>query len=175
MKSSVFEFEFELDPAGLWLISGAFLIGDAKTDEADGMGMIFHAVHQLFGKGKDVVLGTKDVVDGDAASDLLEVLELDFQRQGAAFEIVFLNTADEFEHSVIEVDGDIGILVNILFEGPLTTDRLALPFGNNGPIVDTSGDVDTQFDTTFVVCHIQKSLIERDGFYQVGIVVEDVM
>ena len=31
-----FEFEFELNPAGLWLISGAFLIGNAKTDEADG-------------------------------------------------------------------------------------------------------------------------------------------
>ena len=70
---SVFEFEFELDPTGLWLISSAFLIGNAKTDEADGMGMIFHAVHQLFGKGKDVVLGTKDVIDGDAARDLLEI------------------------------------------------------------------------------------------------------
>ena len=86
---SVFEFEFELDPTGLCLISSAFLIRDAKTDEANRMGMVFHAVHQLFGKGKDVVLGTKDVIDGDAASDLLEVLELDFQRQGAALEVVF--------------------------------------------------------------------------------------
>ena len=116
MTLSVFEFEFELDPAGLYLISGAFLIGDAKTDEADGMGMVFHAVHQLFGKGKDVVLGTKDVIDGDAASDLLEVLELHFQRQGAAFEIVFLNATDEFEHGVIEMDGDIGILADVFLE-----------------------------------------------------------
>ena len=90
MKSSVFEFEFELDPAGLWLISGGFLIRDAKTYEANRMGMVFHTVHQLFGKGKDVVLGTKDVIDGNAACNLLEVLEFHFQRQGAALEVVFL-------------------------------------------------------------------------------------
>ena len=136
-----FEFEFELNPAGLWLIGGAFLIGNAKTDKADGMGMVFHAVHQLFGKGKDVVLGTKDVIDGDAASDLLEVLEFHFQRQGAALEVVFLNATDEFEHGVIEMDGDIGILADVLFESPLTTDRLALPFGNNRAIIDTTGEV----------------------------------
>ena len=116
---SVFEFEFELDPAGLWLISGGFLIGDAETYEANRMGMVFHAVHQLFGKGKEVVLGTKDVIDGDAARDLLEVSEFNLQCQRAPFEIRFFNTAYQLQNGMIQMDGDICILADILFEGLL--------------------------------------------------------
>ena len=63
--------------------------------------MELHLLHQLFGQWKDLVFGAEDVVNRDAAGDLLEVQELDFQRQGATLEVIFLDTSDQFQHRVI--------------------------------------------------------------------------
>ena len=56
--------------------------------------MELHLLHQLLGQRKDFVFGAENMINSDAASDLLEVQELHFQRQGAALEAVFLDAPD---------------------------------------------------------------------------------
>ena len=56
--------------------------------------MELHLLHQLFGQRQNLVLGAENMINSDAASDLLEVQELHFQCQGAALEVVLLDAPD---------------------------------------------------------------------------------
>ena len=67
------------------------------------------------------------MVDSDRTRDLLKVQELYFQRQSAAFKVILLNATHQFQHSMVEVNGDVSILVDILGKGLFATYRLALP------------------------------------------------
>ena len=53
-----------------------------------------HLLHQLFGQRQDLIFGAENMINSDAASDLLEVQELHFQCQGAALEVVLLDAPD---------------------------------------------------------------------------------
>ena len=118
------------------------------------MGVEFHATHQLFGQRQDLFLSAKNMVDGDAAGNLLEVLalgrleaifrllsltpKLDLSRQGAPLEVVLLNTPDKFQYYMIEVDGDGSILADVRFKRLFATDTLPLPLTDNRPVIDAA-------------------------------------
>lgn len=59
------------------------------------------------------------------AGNLLEVMELDFQSESVAFKMVLAQGADKFLGSMVELDGDGCIFVNVLFEGGFTSYRFA--------------------------------------------------
>ena len=51
------------------------------------------------------------MVNGDAAGDLLEVQELHLQRQCTTFKVVLLDTPNQLQYRVIQVNGDSSIPV----------------------------------------------------------------
>ena len=110
--------------------------------------MKLHLLHQLFGQWQNLVFGTKHMVNGDATGDLIILLsllslsrKLDFQCQGTPLEIVLLDAPDQFEHRMIQVNGDGGILADVRFKGLLATDTLPLPLADNRPVVDASREI----------------------------------
>ena len=68
--------------------------------------MELHAMHQLFRQRKNLVFGAEDMVNSDATGNLLEVQELHFQCQCAPLEVILLDAPDQFQHRVVQVDGD---------------------------------------------------------------------
>ena len=114
--------------------------------------MKLHLLHQLFGQWQNLVFGSKHMVNGDAAGDLMKILilgillslltrKLYLQCQGTPLEIVFLDAPDQLEHSMIQVNGDGGILADVRFKGLLATDTLPLPLADNRPVIDASRKV----------------------------------
>ena len=97
--------------------------------------MELHLLHQLLGQRKDFVFGAENMINSDAAGDLLEVQKLHFQCQGAALEVVLLDAPDQFEHRVIQVNSDGCILADVRFKGLLTADTLPLPLADDRPVV----------------------------------------
>ena len=95
-------------------------------------------MHQLLGQRQDLVFGAENVINGDAAGDLLEVQELYLQCQCSTLEVVFLDASDQFEHCVIQVNSDSGILVDVRFKSLLTADTLPFPLTDNRPVIDAS-------------------------------------
>ena len=67
-------------------------VGYGQTDEADGMIGIVYFFQQLFGERQYLVEGMQFMRSGDAARDLAEVVEFDFQRQCIAGKAVALET-----------------------------------------------------------------------------------
>ena len=103
--------------------------------------MKLYTLHQLFGLGEDIILGAEDMVDGDAAGDLLEVLELDLQREGAALEIVLQDAPFELKNGMIEMDGYSRVLANVGLKGLLTAYTLPLPLADDRTIIDASREI----------------------------------
>ena len=103
--------------------------------------MKFHALHQLFCQRQYLVLCSQDVVNGYAAGNLLKVQKLHFQRQCAPFKVILLDTPDQLQHRVIQVDGDGSVLADVRLKRLLTADGLALPLRDNRSVVDPSREV----------------------------------
>ena len=78
---------------------------------------------------------------GHAAGDLLEVPKLHLQRQCAPLEVILLNAPHQFQHRVIEVDGDGSILADVRLKRLFTTHRLAFPFRDHRSVVNPSCEV----------------------------------
>ena len=68
--------------------------------------MKLHLLHQLFGQWQNLVFGTKHMINGDAAGDLMKILilgillslltrKLYLQCQGTPLEIVLLDAPDQ--------------------------------------------------------------------------------
>lgn len=62
---------------------------------------------ELLGQRQDVVLRAEDATHGDTTGDLLEVGKLHLQRQRTTLKLSFLQTTEQFDHGVIEFDGDL--------------------------------------------------------------------
>ena len=103
--------------------------------------MELYALHQLFGQGEDIILGAEDMVDGDAAGDLLEILELDLQREGTALEIVLQDAPFELENGMIEMDGYSRVLADVGLKGLLTAYALPLPLADYRAVIDASREI----------------------------------
>ena len=84
------------------------------------MGVELHLLHQLLGQRKDFVFGAENMINSDAASDLLEVQELYFEGQCATLEVVLLDASHKFEYRVIQVDGDGGVFADVRLKGLFT-------------------------------------------------------
>ena len=100
-----------------------------------------HLLHQLLGQWKDLVFGAEDVVNRDAAGDLLKVQKLYLQCKCSTLEVVLFDASDQLQHRMIQMNGDGGILTDVRLEGLLTADTLPLPFADNRPIVDASREI----------------------------------
>ena len=117
------------------------MIRDAKPQQTDGVGTVFHFPHQLLGERQDIVFRLENMVNGDASGDLLEIEELHLQRQRPTLKLALLDATDELDGSMIEFDGDSCRLADILLKRLFATHRLTLPFRNDGPVVDASGEI----------------------------------
>ena len=100
-----------------------------------------NALHQLFCQRQNLILGAENMVNGYAASNLLEVQKLHFQCQRSTLEVILLDASDQFEHSMIQMDGNGGILIDVRFKRLLTADTLPLPLTDDRPIVDASREI----------------------------------
>ena len=68
--------------------------------------MKLHTLHQLFRQRQYLVLCSQNVVNGYATGNLLEVQELNLQRQCAPFKVIFLYAPYQLQYRVVQVDGD---------------------------------------------------------------------
>ena len=100
-----------------------------------------YALHQLLGQREDIILGAEDMVDGDAAGDLLEILEFNLQREGTALEIVLQDAPFKLENGVIEMDGNSGVLADVGLKGLLTAYALPLPLADYRAVIDASREI----------------------------------
>ena len=145
LRSPGQELEFQFPPLAAGGRRPVLLLGvagDAETQQTDGVGGgDVDLTEQLLGQGQDVGLAEEHPVLGDAARDLLEVGILDLEGERAALEAALGDAALQFLDGVVEFDDDLRGLVDVGQEGLLATDRLALPLGYDGTLVDAAGEV----------------------------------
>ena len=78
---------------------------------------------------------------GKTARDLLKIGKLDFQGEGLSLESVFLKPSHQFEHGMIEFNGNGGGLVDVFEECLFASHRFPLVISLYGPVVDAAGKV----------------------------------
>ena len=103
--------------------------------------MKLYTLHQLFGQGEDIILGAEDMIDGDAAGDLLEILEFNLQREGATLEIVLQDAPFELKNGMIEMDGNSRVLADVGLKSLLTANTLTLPLADDRAVIDASREI----------------------------------
>ena len=103
--------------------------------------MKLYTLHQLFGQGEDIILGAEDMIDGDAAGDLLEILEFNLQREGTALEIVLQDAPFKLKNGVIEMDGNSRVLADVGLKSLLTAYALPLPLADDRTVIDASREI----------------------------------
>lgn len=81
------------------------------------------------------------MVDSHGTRYLCEIVELNLQCQCTSVETAALYPLDKFEYSVIKLNDNLRTLAYVLKESLLTADTLPLTLGNNGAVVDATGEV----------------------------------
>ena len=114
---------------------------DRETYETDRVVAILDLFEELFGKGEYGFEVGERVVCGVTARELSEVVELDFERECIAYELLASETLDEFGDYVVEFDDDRRCAADVALEGVFTSDRLADIDGFNGAVVDATSKV----------------------------------
>ena len=87
--------------------------------------LIVHFLQQLLCQWKNGIERGQLPGLRNAAGDLTEIMELDFQRQRISPEILMLQTSHQFHRRMIQFDNDRCLAVDVLFQGMLAPDRLA--------------------------------------------------
>ena len=87
--------------------------------------MVIDFFEQLFGKGEYGFEVGERLVCGVTARELGEVVELDFERECIAYELLASETLDEFGDYVVEFDDDRRCAADVALESVFATDRFA--------------------------------------------------
>ena len=107
-------------PAGLFA-----RVGNGEADETDGMLGVVHLLQQLLGQGKNDIERGQLTGLGQAAGDLAEIMELDFQGQRISPEIFLFETADQLNGNMIQLDDDRRTERNVFLQRTFAADGLA--------------------------------------------------
>ena len=114
---------------------------DRESDEANRALVVIDFFEQLFGEGEYGFEVGEGLVSGVTARELGEVVELDFEREGIAYELLASETLDEVGCDMVELDDDRRWTADITLESVFTSDRLANIDCFNGAIVDATSKV----------------------------------
>ena len=116
-------------------------VGYGQTDEADGMIGIVYFFQQLFGERQYLVEGMQFMRSGDAARDLAEVVEFDFQRQCIAGKAVALETFHQFGGHMVKFNDGRRRDGNIFFQCMFTPHGFSDAYSFYGAQVYSPGKV----------------------------------
>ena len=137
-------------------------IGNRQAYQPDGADGIVHFLQQLLGQGENVLQVMKLLLLCQASSDLLEVIELDFQCQGIAAEFVTLQPFGQFGGHMIQLDDDGRGLGDVLVEGMLASHRLADALRLDRAKVDAPGKLIIELSCFAEVAgeHLKRALLQ---------------
>lgn len=96
-----------------------------ESEQADGLISIVHLLDEALGLGQNGLHRYEHVGACGAAGDLAEVVELDFQCEGVAAKLLFLESADKFFRHMVELYDHGCLGADVLLKRELASYRLA--------------------------------------------------
>ena len=99
-------------------------VGYGKAYQTDRMVFVINLPQQLLRQRQDHIKCRQFPGLRNAAGDLAEIVELDFQRQRIPPEVLMFQTGYQFHRSMIQLDNDRRPPVDILLQSMFTPHRL---------------------------------------------------
>lgn len=139
----VLEVEGKLFPLIVSLCIGLFFgVGDRQADQPDRVLRVVDLFQQLFSQREDLFQRLQLLLLRDAAGNLFEIVELDFQRQCVAFETMSFQSFDQFRRRMVQFDDNGRGGGDIFLQGMFRTDGLADADSFDGSLVHPSCEVE---------------------------------